>query len=77
MPKSLYYTNKFNEANGNSKMFWKIIGDFTAKNSSHNKIQKMVSEEEIELNINSHHKDIANDFNVYFSNISNNLYKFI
>jgi len=55
-------------------IFWKLIGDFTTKNSSHNKILKIISEEKIELNINSH-KNIANNFNVDFSNIAKNLFK--
>jgi hypothetical protein len=44
----LFYSNKFQEANGNSKMFWKIIGEFTTKKHIENKIQKIITEEGVE-----------------------------
>lgn len=42
--KTLFYTNKVQEMNSNNKIFKKIIGEFTTKKHTENKIQKIIRE---------------------------------
>ena len=63
-----YYTNKFNENEGNIKETWKTINNaIKSKQKSNNKIKL------IENNIAVESKDVSNSFINYFTGIANKL----
>ena len=63
-----YYTNKFNENEGNIKETWKTINNaIKSKQKSNNKIKL------IENNIAVESKDVSNSFFNYFTGIANKL----
>ena len=66
--KTEYYTNKFNDNEGNIKETWKTINNaIKSKQKSNNKIKL------IENNIAIESKEVPNSFNNYFTGIANKL----
>ena len=63
--KKLYYSKKFDQANGNSKKTWEIINELRGKEKSKNKSSFIVNGEIIK-----DRRTIANEFNQYFVSIA-------
>lgn len=71
--KKLYFKHKLTNANGNSKMLWSVINEIKNKPKSKDSI------DEIKVNdqILTDELEIANAFNVHFTNIGENIKKLV
>ena len=66
--KRLFYLNKFDKAEGNSKKTWDLINKLRGKNNTKNKAMFLVDGSVIK-----DHRIIANKFNEYFVSVASNM----
>jgi len=72
--KNVYYKSELEKANGNPKMYWKLINNFIGRGNKQNCIiNTILHNGGTELNVKENGKIISNIFNDFFINVASDL----